>query len=96
MLFIPWRNEEKDLLNVAQTFVERYLVLKEHIERKIQEYQHGGQIVAVVERALKSIDSEDLCVDSVAPNTEHEEELDRESGVTLSEKWGCFDPGKQA
>ena len=96
MLFIPWRNEEKDLLNVAQTFEERYLVLKEHIERKIQEYQHGGQIVADVERALKSIDSEDLCVDSVAPNTEHEEELDRESGVTLSEKWGCFDPGKQA
>lgn len=52
--------------------------------------------MADVERALHGIDAEDLCVDFVAPNNGHEEELDREKETTLSEQWGCFDPGKRA
>lgn len=96
MLFTPWRDEEKDLVNVSRSFEERYIECKADIDIKLQKYQHGGQIVADVERALHGTDAEDLCVDFVAPNNEHEEELDREKETTLSEQWGCFDPGKQA
>lgn len=96
MLFTPWRNEEKDLVNVSRSFEERYIECKGDIDKKLEKYQHGGQIVADVERALYGIDAEDLCVDFVAPNNEHEEELDREKETTLSKQWGCFDPGKQA
>lgn len=88
MLFTPWRNEEKDLVNVTRSFEERYIECKADIDKKLQKYQHGGQIVADVERALHGIDAEDLCVDFVAPNNGHEEELDREKETTLSEQWG--------
>lgn len=45
---------------------------------------------------LHNVDAKDLCTDFVAPGNEHEEEIDREEGSTLSNRWGCFDPGKHA
>lgn len=42
--------------------------------------------MADVERALHGIDAEDLCVDFVAPNNEHEEQLDRERETIISEQ----------
>lgn len=90
MLFSPWRNEEKDLVNVSQSFEERYIACKGDIDKKLEKYQHGGQIVADVKRALYGIDAEDLCVDFVAPNNEHEEELDREKENNSFRTMGLF------
>lgn len=70
-------------------------MLRRHRLKKTSKISTWGQIVANVERVLHGIDAEDLCVDFVAPNIEHEEELDREKETTLSEHWGCFDLGKQ-
>lgn len=42
MLFTPWRNEEKDLVNVSRSFEERYMECKGDIDKKLGKYQHGG------------------------------------------------------
>lgn len=46
--------------------------------------------MADVKRALYGIDAEDLCVDFVAPNNEHEEELDREKENNSFRTMGLF------
>ncbi|XP_061195058.1 uncharacterized protein LOC133203256 [Saccostrea echinata] len=56
----------------------------------------GGKALNDMENVLFNVDAEDLCADFIAPGNEHEEEIDREEGSTLSRKWGCFDPGKHA
>lgn len=96
MLFTPWRNEKKDLINKLQSFEARYKSCENQIQQKLSEYQQGGKALNDMENMLHNVDAEDLCTDFVAPGNEHEEEIHREEGSTLSEKWGCFDPGKHA
>lgn len=36
------------------------------------------------------------CPEYIAPGCEHQDEIDKEEGDTLSEKYVCFDPGKHA
>lgn len=36
------------------------------------------------------------CSEYFAPGCEHQEQMDREEGPTMSEAYGCFDPGKHA
>ena len=40
MLFIPWRNEQKDLLASFDTFEAHYNALNTSIESKSNEYEH--------------------------------------------------------
>ena len=40
MFFIPWRNEQKDLLASFDTFEAYYKSLKTSIESKSNEYEH--------------------------------------------------------
>lgn len=96
MLFTPWRKEEKDLMNTFQSFEARYKSCEIQIQEKLSEYQLGGKVLNDIENMLHNVDAEDLCTDFVAPGNEHEEEIDREEGSTLSNRWGCFDPGKHA
>lgn len=39
---------------------------------------------------------DNACSEYIAPGCEHQDEIDKEEGETLSEKYGCFDPGKHA
>ncbi|XP_062577467.1 uncharacterized protein LOC134239311 [Saccostrea cucullata] len=96
MLFTPWRNEEKDLISKYESFEARYRACEIQIQQKLSEYQQGGKALNDIEKVLLNVDAEDLCTDFIAPAKEHEEEMDREEGSTLSSKWGCFDPGKHA
>lgn len=74
--------------NVSRSFAERYIECKADIDTKknISKISTWEQTVADVERALHGIDAEDLCVDFLAPNNEHEEQLDRERETTISEQ----------
>ncbi|XP_056001840.1 uncharacterized protein LOC130048804 [Ostrea edulis] len=74
----------------------RYKSCENQIQQKLSEYQQGGKALNDMENMLHNVDAEDLCTDFLAPGNEHEEEIHREEGSTLSEKWGCFDPGKHA
>ena len=40
MLFIPWRNEEKDIIPGFETFEAHYEALKTSIEPRSNEYEH--------------------------------------------------------
>ena len=44
MLFIPWRNEEKDLISGFETFEAHYKALKISIESKSNEYEHHAEV----------------------------------------------------
>lgn len=62
MLFTPWRNEEKYMMNVSRSFAERYIECKADIDTKnISKISTWEQTVADVERALHGIDAEDVC-----------------------------------
>lgn len=37
-----------------------------------------------------------MCMSNVAPENEHQEEIDRNLGETISQQYGCFDPGQNA
>lgn len=39
---------------------------------------------------------DNTCSEYFAPGCEHQEQMDREEGPTMSEAYGCFDPGKHA
>lgn len=39
---------------------------------------------------------DNACSKYIAPGCEHQNEIGREEGETLSEKYGCFNPGKHA
>ena len=38
MLFTPWRNEETDLLANSSSYQERFLLLKEQIDKQMKQY----------------------------------------------------------
>lgn len=95
MLFIPWRNEEKDLIKTFASFQESFQSCRLQVEKKLKEYQKREININDVEQMLHCMD-DNACSEYIAPGCEHQDEIDKEEGDTLSEKYGCFDPGKHA
>lgn len=95
MLFIPWRNEEKDLIKTFASFEESFQSCRLQVEKKLKEYQKREININDVEQMLHCMD-DNACSEYIAPGCEHQDEIDKEEGNTLSEKYGCFDPGKHA
>ena len=65
MLFIPWRNEEKDLRSGFETFAAHYKALKISIESKSNEYEHHAE---ELELARQMMEDEDNAYDQIAAN----------------------------
>ena len=88
MLYTPWRNENKDLIQDRETFQERYEQLKNTIAHNKRQYDYHAE---VLDDAIENVELEEFV--DVAPNTQHRDEQDQEIGTKPSPLFGCFDPG---
>ena len=69
MLFVPWRNEQKDLLGSFETYRAHYNSMKESLEIKRNEYERHSE---ELELARQMMEAEEAEYDGLAPNAEQE------------------------
>ena len=89
MLFIAWRNKQKDLLASFDTFEAHYNTLKKSIESKSNDYEHHTE-----ELARQMIQDEENAFDQIAPNTEQEKREAEGEGVKEAENFVYFNPSR--
>ena len=82
MLFIPWQNEEKDLISGFETFEAHYKTLKASFETKSNEYEHHAE---ELELARQMMEDEDKAYDQIAPNAEQENREAEDEGIIEAE-----------
>ena len=77
VLFIPWRNENEDLLGGFNTYQEHYLAQQETINNLLEEYSPGRKAVeeAIALQAAESLAARNN--PTVAPCTQHNDEQDQ-------------------
>lgn len=66
------------------------------IQRKSSEYEYNQDIIHELEQACLNNNMDDMCFNEVSPECEHQQEIDRNIGETISQQYGCFDPGQNA
>ena len=91
MLFIPWRNEQKDLLASFDIFEAHYNALKTSTGSKSNEYEHH---IEELELARQMIQDEEYAFDQIAPNTEQENRETEEEGVKEAENFVYFNTSR--
>ena len=91
MLFMPWRNEAKDLLGTFDTYEAHYNSMKTSLEAKCNEYEHH---VDELEIARQTAEAEENSFDEIAPNTEQENREAEEEGDTGAENFVYFNPNR--
>ena len=91
MLFIPWQNEQKDILASFDTFEAHYNSLKISIESKSNEYEHHTEELEVTRQMIQD---EENAFDQIAPNTEQENREAEEEGVKEGENFVYFNPSR--
>ena len=91
MLFMPWRNEQKDLLGSFETYRAHYNTMKESLEIKRNEYEHHSE---ELELARQMMEAEEAEYDGLAPNAEQENREAEEEGVKESENFLYFNPDR--
>ncbi|XP_062590040.1 uncharacterized protein LOC134251654 [Saccostrea cucullata] len=89
LLFLPWRNENADLLGSHQTYEQHYSQKASIIQMKQRQYEH---FVDELEQARLQAEEDLDNMETVAPNTEHTEAEDAEIGSEPSEEFVHFDP----
>lgn len=92
MLYTPWRNEGKDLIQNCTTYQERFEQLEQTVVKIRQQYENHSELI---DKAIEDIENNEDVVDfaSVAPNAQHRDELDQIAETKPSELLACFDPG---
>ena len=91
MLYTPWRNEQKDLINDCQTYQERYQQLESITNSNKEQYECHSDIL---EKAIEDLNESDNTSDEpVAPHTQHINDQDATAKTKPSELFGCFDSG---
>ena len=91
MLFMPWRNEQKDLLGSFGTYRAHYNTMKESLEIKRNQYEHHTE---ELELARQMMEAEEAEYDGLAPNAEQENREAEEEGVKESENFVYFNPDR--
>ena len=71
MLFTSWGNEQTDLIGSSSSYQDRYLLLKEEIDKQMMQYAICSEVVSEVEQHLNNLDSNESLNDSKAPYTEN-------------------------
>ena len=95
MLYVPWRNEEKDLIGNCSSYQESFFNCQ-HVVRNIkQKYEMHTDLI---DKALEDIESSNVPeheadYGNVAPNAQHNDEQDVLVGTNDSELLACFEPG---
>ena len=69
MLFMPWRNEQKDLIGSFETYRAHYKTMKESLKIKRIEYEHNSE-----ELARQMMEAEDAEYDGLVSNADQEKE----------------------
>ena len=54
MLFMPWRNEQKDLLGPFKTYTAHYNSMKISLEAKRNEYEHHTEELELARQMLEA------------------------------------------
>ena len=90
MLFMPWRNEVKDLLGSYETCAAHYNVLKDSLESKRSHYEHHIEELELARQMAE----EDDTYDEIAPNAEQENREAEEEGEREAENFVYFNPDR--
>ena len=91
MLFVPWRNEQKDLIGCFDTYEAHYNSVQTSLISKRNEYEHHAE---ELELARQMMEAEERDYDQIAPNAEQENREAEEEGSGESEKFVCFNPSR--
>ena len=91
MLFMPWRNEQKDLLGSFGTYRAHYNTMKDSLELKRNQYEHHTE---ELELARQMMEAEEAEYNELAPNAEQENREAEEEGVKESENFVYFNPDR--
>ena len=91
MLFVPWRNEQKDLIGSFATYEARYNSVQTSLVSKRNEYEHHAEELEI---ARQMMENEERDYDQIAPNAEQENRETEEEGPAESEKFVCFNPSR--
>ena len=91
MLFVPWRNEQKDLIGSFGTYEARYNSVQTSLVSKKNEYEHHAEELEI---ARQMMENEERDYDQIAPNAEQENRETEEEGSAESEKFVCFNPSR--
>ena len=91
MLFVPWRNEQKDLLGSFDTYEARYNSVQTSLISKRNEYEHH---IEELELARQMMEDEQREYDQTAPNAEQENREAEEEGSKESEQFVYFNPSR--
>ncbi|XP_069110076.1 ATP-dependent DNA helicase PIF1-like [Argopecten irradians] len=89
-LFMPWRNEEQDLLNGHESYEEHFNSRQQQVLPIIDKYEHHiDELDIARHQAEEDLVSE---FDTVAPNTEQVQAEDAEQSVDHSEEFIHYVP----
>ena len=91
MLFVPWRNEQKDLMGSFGTYEARFNSVQTSLMSKRNEYEHHAEELEI---ARQMMENEERDYDQIAPNAEQENRETEEEGPAESEKFVCFNPSR--
>ena len=91
MLFVPWRNEQKDLMGSFGTYEARFNSVQTSLMSKRNEYEHHAEELEI---ARQMMENEEMDYDQIAPNAEQENRETEEEGPAESEKFVCFNPSR--
>ena len=86
LLFLPWRNEQKDLLGGHDSYTSHYNAKKSAIQHQIVKYEHHADIL--VEAQHRAENEHQLCYDDVAP------QHDTLQPIQPSNEFIFYDPNK--
>ena len=91
MLFVPWRNEQRDLLGSFDTYEAHYKSVQTSLIPKRNEYEHH---IEELELARQMMEDEQREYDQTAPNAEQENREAEEEGSKESEQFVYFNPSR--
>ena len=91
MLFVPWRNEQRDLLGSFDKYEAHYNSVQTLLIPKRNEYEHH---IEELELARQMMEDEQREYDQTAPNAEQENREAEEEGSKESEHFVYFNPSR--
>ena len=89
MLYLPWRNEETDLLGTFSTYEEHYLSKEQEIIHSMETFEKESGLLDAALQLLQSEESHQDEWNSIAAGTEQEQMDARAEGCVVDED-NCF------
>ena len=76
MLYIPWRNEESDILGNYPSYEDRYNALLAQVNCAASKFEHSAQEIDTALEDIKAEEQLDKAWDEIVPLTQHTEKED--------------------